>query len=81
MNPRSLTNTPQTLITSNAPKISTFSIAHKTLKCTNAPKIVKSDKAPKIPKTPEMTFPNYLRCDLIKSYLFLSILKLTCKHA
>jgi hypothetical protein len=52
LNPRSLTNTPQTLISS---KISTFSIAHKTLKCTNAPKIVNSAKAPKIPKTPEMT--------------------------
>ena len=52
MNPRSLTNTPQTLNSSNAHKILTSSITPKTLKFTNAPKIVDSAKAP---KTPEMT--------------------------
>ena len=37
LNPRSLTNTPQTLNSSNA-LILTSSIAPKSLKCTNAPK-------------------------------------------
>ena len=58
LNPRSLTNAPQTLNSINALKILTSSIAPKTLKCTNAPKIVNSAKAhkiPKIPKTPEKT--------------------------
>ena len=46
MNPRSLTNTPQSLNSSITPKTSN---------CTNAPKILNSAKAPKLYKTPEMT--------------------------
>ena len=60
MNPRSLANTPQSLNSTNALTISTFSNAPETLKCTNASKNVNSanalktlnfTNAPKIPET------------------------------
>ena len=51
LNPRLLTNTPQTLNSTNVLAILTSSNAPKTLKCTNAPKIViLLFNAPKIPE-------------------------------